>query len=343
MARVILIFLFVALSFSPLDAGAWGIFSMLTTEKFDWLPTECAHRKFPMTLIKGDLILKDGHSLYVPAKAIIDNGWGELGSTHIVGETMKSLPVKLTATWFSYTENKFFSGDFELPYDSILKLVRTMISSRTGKKPTAYWFLVGFGPEGAVSVWVAAEGITEEVGNYKAKEVTLDWKVVLDNDDISRSDYINEVLRDSLTSQQQKELKEHGVLQGISGYYSKQYKYNLSVGGQTKRELWLRTLNGEQEYFDFNHTSNVRTYRGLPQNITVYWENKTGLGIGAHIFFDEAEINAAYKRLSAETGDRPMELKLEISDNPWVIHNSLNDGKYIILLNKTEVKPYSLP
>lgn len=341
MVKYILAVLLVIFSFYPLDAGAWGIYSMGNTDKFEWLPTECAHNRYPMRLIRGYLTLKDGSSLYVPAKAIIDNGWGELGSTHVVGKIMKALPVKLTATWFSFAENKFFSGEFLLPYDSILEKFRTMISPKTGKIPTSHWIRVGFGPEGAVSVWVSAEGISVEIGNYRAPETAMDWKAVVDNDQISRMDYIALIMHESLTPQQLSELKEHGVPPGISDHYSKQYRWNIMVSGQINRMMWLNMLNGEREYFDFVGMSNERRFRGLPQKVKIYWENNIGEKYGADVNFDEAEVTAAYKKLSAEKVDHPMQLKLEISDNPRVIHTSLNDGKYVILLNNTEVKAYT--
>jgi hypothetical protein len=268
MARYLLVLLLVIISFLSLDAGAWGVLSIGNTEKFDWLPSECAHRRFPMTLIDGNLTLKDGHSVYVPAKFLIHNGWGELGSTHVVGETMKALPVKLTVTWFSFAENKFFAGQFLLPYELILEKFRTMIN-QDGKHPVSFYIQVGFGPEGAVSVWVSAEGICEEVGNYRAAEVTVDWKAVLDNDQVSKSDFIDEALNESLTPQQLRELRENGVPRGISDHYSKQYRWNLSVTGQINRLLYLKTLNGEEEFYDFATTPNVRSSRGLPSSIVL--------------------------------------------------------------------------
>ncbi|GFO70024.1 hypothetical protein GMLC_36030 [Geomonas limicola] len=336
--RILLITLFILV---PFNSEAKGIFSIMHTEKFDWLPTESAHRRYPMTLIRGDLTLKDGSYLYVPAKFLIDNRWGEIGSTHVVGKTMKSLPAKLSATWFSFTENKFFAGDFVLPYDTILELCQTMISPKTGKTPNSYYIRFGFGPEGAVSVWVSAEGISVEVGNFRAAEVAMDWKTVLDNEEVSRADFIDQILHESLKPQELRDLNEHGVPPGISDHFSKQYRWNLEVIGQKNRMLWLKTLNGEEEYFDFVKTSNARTSRGLPQSLEVYWDDKTGRKFQAVVRFDEAEVTAAYKKLSGEKTDYPMQLKLEISDNPEVIHTSLNDGKYVILLGKTEVKTYS--
>jgi hypothetical protein len=340
MVRYITALLIVGCLFVPVNARARGIFSMGNAEKFDWLPSECAHRRYPMTLIRGNLTLKDGSSLYVPAKFLINNGWGESGSTHVVGATMKSLPVKLTATWFSYTENAFFTGEFLLPYDLILEKFRSMISPYTGKAPTFHSIRVGFGPEGAVSVWVSAERMSVEVGKYKAAKVAMDWKTVLDNDQVSRPDFIDLALHESLTPLELRELKEHGVPLGISDYYCKQYKWELSVTGQIKRLLYLKTLNGEEEYYNFVNTANVRPSRGLPKSLLVYWENNFGEKFEADINFDEAEVGAAFKKLSVEKSDHPMQLKLEISDNPRVIHTSLNDGKYVILLNKTEVKVY---
>lgn len=340
MVRYLLILLMTVIVLLPTDSVAKGIFSMFNSDKFDWLPTECAHRQYPMTLIRGDLALKDGSSIYVPAKFLIDNGWGELGSTHVVGKTTKALPVKLTATWFSFTENKFFSGEFLLPYDTILKEFETMARNRDNVRDSN-WIIVGFGPEGAVSVWASGIGTQIEVGNYKAAEVTMNWKTVLDNDQVSRADFIDDILRESLTPQALRDLKKHGVPPGISDHYSKQYRWNLEVIGQKNRMVWLKTLNGEEEYFDFVKTSNARSSRGLPKSMEVFWDDKLGQKFQAVILFDEAEVTAAYKKLSAERTDHPMQLQLEISDNFEVIHTSLNDGKYVILLNKTEVKTYS--
>lgn len=51
--------------------------------------------------------------------------------------------------------------------------------------------------------------------------------------------------------------------------------------------------------------------------------------------FDDSEVTAAFRKLAQKNGG-PMQLKLEISDDPHIVHTSLNDGKYIIRLNKTE-------
>lgn len=119
----------------------------LFVEKYDWLATESAHAKFPMKLVHGSLHLKDGSSVYVPSKAIFHNGWGETGSIHITGSKYKALPTRLTLSWFSFAENRFYSGDFQLPYDKILQLFKNGFKSPiTREKSTYEWIVIGMGP-----------------------------------------------------------------------------------------------------------------------------------------------------------------------------------------------------
>lgn len=335
--KLLAAFLVVA-SALPLVSEAEGGWFM---EKFDWLPSESAINKYPMTLVQGDLVLRDGSYLYVPSKDVIHNGWGKIGSTHVVGANEKALPVKLSAKWFSYAENKFFAGEFTLPYDKILELFkRGFVSPRDGKKTTFDYIIFGIGPEGAVSVWVAAEGIVLEVAKYRGTEVDIPWTAVTENEEIPRSQYVREVLEETLKPHELLELKEKGVVPGISDLYSKQYKWDLSVTGQSNHTAWLDTSNGESEYFDFVHPRKTRATRALPQSMNICWEGRVGKKYVADILLNESEILAAFKKLTNGKDDHPMQLHLEITDDPRVIHTSLSDGKYIIKMNKTEVSTF---
>lgn len=333
MGKILALLVLASLTVVPEAKGWWFM------DKFDWLPSECAHKQYPMRLIQGDLLLKDGSSLYVPASAVIDNGWGELGSTDIVGSPLKSLPVKLRATWFSFAEDKFFTGEFTLPYDLILDLFKKgLLSPVTGKKATYNRIFVGFGPEGALSVWVAGDGVVLEVAKYKGREIILPWTAVT-GATMPRKDYIALVLEDGRTAQELHDLKEHGVPIGVSDRHSTQYLWNVSLPRHKNQVLWLKTLNGEREHFDFATPSATRS-RGLPQKIDYYWENQPGQKYVARMTFDDSEITAAFRKLAEKNGS-PMQLKLEISDEPHIIHTSLSDGKYIIRLNKTEGKVFT--
>lgn len=333
-ALALLLLVLASLTVVPEAKGWWSM------DRFDWLPSECAHKQYPVRLLEGGLLLKDGSSLYVPAQSIIHNGWGEIGSTDIIGSPLKSLPVKLTATWFSFAEDKFFTGEFTLPYDVILDLFKKgIISPRTGKKTTFTRIVFGFGPEGAVSVWIGVDRVILEVAKFIGKETTLPWKAVT-TAGMPKEDFIAGVLERRLTSHELKELKEQGVRLGTSDHYSRQYRWTISVSGQKNHILWLKTLNGEHEYFDLGNLPVIRPSRALPHKIEVDWENRQGQKYEAYMLFDDPEVTAAFTKLAAKNSGNPMQLQLEIGDDPGVIHISLTDGRYIIRLNKTEVKTY---
>lgn len=92
-------------------------------DKFDWQASESAPRYYPMRILAGSLSYHDGSgSLYIPDGSDIDKGWGLGISSHVTGERLKPLPNRLGISFFSYTENQFYQGKFDLPYDKILKL-----------------------------------------------------------------------------------------------------------------------------------------------------------------------------------------------------------------------------
>src|SRR5690625_7402810 len=78
-----------------------------------------------MRIINGTLLYRgESHGLYIPSGGTIGRGWGEMVSSHIVGPDWKPLPDRLDIKFFSYTENRFYHGVFELPYERILSLFR---------------------------------------------------------------------------------------------------------------------------------------------------------------------------------------------------------------------------
>src|SRR5690625_3500537 len=91
------------------------------SDKFDWKATESAPKNFPIKIIDGTFIYhgrSDGTGLYVPSGGLLDKGWGEMISSHIVGPDLKPLPDRLKITFFSYLEDQFYEGVFDLPYET---------------------------------------------------------------------------------------------------------------------------------------------------------------------------------------------------------------------------------
>ncbi len=124
---------------------SFTLYGKTSRTTYKWRPTESAKAQFPMEIIKGDIYYQGG-SIYIPDNRTVENGWGEMGSTHVAGEYMKGIPYKVSITWFSYLENTFYSGEFYLPCDKIKSMLERGVINKTNDKLSTYdTIVVGMG------------------------------------------------------------------------------------------------------------------------------------------------------------------------------------------------------
>ena len=88
--------------------------STMEEQKFDWNATVCAPKSFPVELLSANIMLSDTSSMQLMPKAMIANGWGELGSVELSGKSAKAMPAELEIKWFSYVERRAYKGTFKL-------------------------------------------------------------------------------------------------------------------------------------------------------------------------------------------------------------------------------------
>jgi hypothetical protein len=269
-------------------------------DSFEWLPTECADERYPMQLISGQLHCSDDESVPVPAGKIVNNGWGEVGSRRIVGETSKRVPERLTAEWFSYTEDQFFAGTVELPQAELTQLFLGGFNEPlTGERVTWSKIIVGMGLGGHTSVWLAGSGLVHEVARAKLEPAQLDWAQVLDNEDIERSEFIRSTLRARLTTAELKALAAHGPPVSTWPRYSLRYRWRILVNGiQVPLSMFLRSWSGERHFYDFARRP-PELLETVPKRMEITWLGRSGRKRLTNIGLDEAEVFAAFEKLSA--------------------------------------------
>lgn len=175
--------------------------------RFDWSASDSAPEYFAMKIISGTLRYHNapsGAGDNVPGGGVISHGWGLLNSIQVTGEALKPLPDKLDISFFSYMEDQFYRGTFDLPYDTILKLfqeeeAKPKRKTMDGKElPNNYKIIVGVAPGGTVAVWLRSQG-TKELFFGKAQKVEMDFAKAFRipiNDRTKRTAYINETIKD---------------------------------------------------------------------------------------------------------------------------------------------------
>ena len=332
--------------------------------KFEWQASESAPKNYPMKILSGSLFYNDGSgSLYVPNKVKLHNGWGEGRSTHLVGPDLKPLPNRLSITFFSYTENQFYSGKFDLPYDTILKMFQEGYQNYIQNEHITYnQIVVGVAPGGAVAVWLVGITRATEVFFGQAEKVEGNWSSVLDNPNYTREEHVRFVLKGSLKTPEDPEgtkaletLRKNGVPFGLWERYRTRYLWQPVFLGMVLREGRSNTIsyfNGESEdHMKFPlEPAVVARPHPVPKFMDIAWM-RPGVPKGRliELFFDETEILAAFKQLGLNNTPLRLELRadalaatgftiwLRDEKDPTQDHNL-----HQIELKRTEVKNYGL-
>jgi len=316
--------------------------------KFDWLASESAPKNYPMKVIKGDFFFPDNGSLYIPNGKRVDGGWGVGVSTHIVGDDLKSLPDRLEITYFSYTEDKFYSGEFSLPYERILKLFNEGYYSPTDEEDITYHYIIaGIAPGGTVSVWLSGTDKSVEVFSGQAKEVDIDWdEFTGEKLNITRKEYIESAINEELSSEAKIKLLQNGVpVERWSKYHKSRFHWRLTLvemklrDNRTKRVYYF---NGEEGYLEIASDEKLpKDSSSVPKSMSIVW-NRTGYlkdDLIINMDFDEAEIFSAFEAIGRDDMAFEMEFRMEPEKN-YDFTVWLQNEKDSIELKKTKIKTW---
>ena len=319
-------------------------------DKFDWQASESAPRNYVMTIVSGGLSYHDGSgSLYIPDGSDIKHGWGTPVSSHVVGPDLKPLPSQLRITFFSYTENQFYQGKFDLPYAKILKLFQEgYYSPNEGKHVTYLKIVVGVAPGGAVTVWLAGINKTTEVFFGQAEKYDGEWRSITSNTTLSREEYIQRRLLDALkTPEAIAALHKNGVPLGLWARYRTRYPWQPLFTGMTVRDGRIdevRYFTGELDYFNYPLESSIAgSTRPVPSQIYFIWEYTKVQGRSYELTFDEAEIFDAFKKLGNSHPSLQLEMRMTPTDSGKKVFSVwLRNAKDAIPLKQTRIKIYGV-
>lgn len=196
----------------------------------------------PVEVVHGSFIASDGKTQWVPAGEYLSETWGYGGAAYVVGDDKSKVPEKLEITWFSYTENSFYKGSFDLPqkkmYDIFKKdYGKTKEADGTYTKNEFNTLLLGFAPQGMVTLWMTGVGQIE-IGTYQAPDILMDWKGFHKRD---RFTFVRDYQKDMLPFVQEEIYKNN-----INNKYFKQLleRYHYTIG-----------INKIDEYTIYNYDS----------------------------------------------------------------------------------------
>lgn len=317
---------------------------------FDWLASESAPEFYPMQIISGDLRYHGdprGAGLYVPSGGVISHGWGRGDSTHVVGPDVKPLPDRLEITFYSYLEDVFYQGSFELPYDKILNLFQTEEAKPKKKDrngddiPVAYRILVGVAPGGTVAVWANARG-NQELFFGQAKQVELDFakafRIPPFANQAKRTEYINKMIDYEIPAAMLADLRKNGIAFEQWAQYRTQYHWRpVFTVSHPPAEFGIGFYNGESGRYYLPYDEFTTTTHPVPKGINFsYAVNGQGIEYLYIITFDKAEMLETFARLGAN--HQPLQLEFDPKVPIELTQIRLRNEKEAITLKKFAIK-----
>lgn len=286
-----------------------------TMKKYEWLPTSSAPKLYPTEIYNGHLYLEDGNQVYIPTSASNNPGWGYSGSLHSQGKDLKAIPVRLDITWASFKENKFYTGNWDLPIEKIKELFQKgTVDWRTNKPSNYKLVVVGCAPGGVVVVWLYGDDQQIEIARFQAKETQIDMKDFSPYAQVSQNEYFKTL--GELTPELQKEFEKKGIQYDIWDTYRKKYTWKtlIEIPNYTLQNVNIEMYNGEEEtLFNESIKQNPFKQRAIPRLISYIFEDKNGKQTVYEIkYFDEEEIFSLFKKID-ET--KPIEIVLRMDEN----------------------------
>ena len=318
--------------------------------RFEWSASESAPEHYPMQIISGTLRFHgspNGAGTNVPSGGILYHGWGLLNSIHVTGEALKPLPDKLDISFFSYTEDQFYRGTFDLPYDTILKLFQEEVAkpkrkTMDGKElPNNYKIIVGVAPGGTVAVWLQGSG-AKELFFGKAQKVEMDiteaakaFRVPITD----RKKYVEKNIGFVVTPEILAAIRKNGIPFTKWADFRKTYNWvpTFSVNNPPNKVVG-GFYNGEGRSFKFPLDKDfTASTKSIPKRISFSYTIATQTGNNYYVVrFDEAEIVDAFTRLSAK--QLPLQLEFDPRFPKEQTQIRLHNGKEAIALKKFTVK-----
>lgn len=312
-------------------------------KKFEWIPTESAPKEYPVQIHRGSFECVNGSIVNIPSGATMHNGWGNLGSIHIVGKDVKYVPKILRIEWLSFVENQFYQGEFQLPTEQIVELVKEGYTNGKNEHTTYRTINVGMAPGGNLSVWLMGHDKHKEIAFFKANPTDVSMKVFNPSGIQDRNYYVQSTLEEyGLQAASDDQNVEYAKWRAL---YRQEYLYKpvLSFSSEfgVMKNISEEKYNGEYYFISADNPKLSQFKKNtLPHKIEISWQDKKENTYGGRINFNEEEIYAAFDSIS-EANEVPIELKLQVGKYNDSISIFLENGERSIELIKSAVKVYT--
>lgn len=285
-----------------------------------WTPALSGHEQTPVELVSGTLSYPAGGTLALRGGKPLNAGWGDAAGRAALGPAEKPLPAELELTYFSYREDRFYSGTASLPAQELTAAFADgFANQRTGAQGRYDTLLIGMGGAGHVSVWAAGESHVRQMASFTLPASDVAWEDFQPSSLYSRSEFITRMLGDlGLAARTAPD-------PGRFARLGRRYPWTLSlVSDGPPGTLSLSFFNGERDLLNLMRPFTLRPALAAPKEARLTWTGTDGQKYVADITFNEAETLGAFERLGGAP-QGPLRLELRIADTNRTVLAVLRD------------------
>jgi hypothetical protein len=289
-------------------------------KKYSWIPTECTPENYPIQIYSGDLFYGSDRRIYIPARSVVNNGWGQEGSVDVAGDEYKEAPDSLQISWYSFVENKYYEGLFHLNYHLIDSLFKAGFQTNHGHV-TYNTVKVGVAPGGVVVVWVDGDRFQTEVGRYQAKETQeFNWKQKFPELRGTFEEYRKAVIK-GMSQKVQQQIAAHQITYGLWDKWRQRHPWRPIFKVPGGYEVEVSYFNKDREDLLPPQLSPVR-YRPLavPERMDILWLDDKKAHMVTTVTFNEEEAYQLFGKVKpGQKADLTVELNAAASSMTIVL------------------------
>ena len=274
----------------------------METNKFKWLGTLSAPKEYPVEVYKGEISSNDYSYGFDPIWGVFNSGWGVNAGMMSTENEPANLPNRLSITWYSVVEDKYYTGAWNVDPSKILELIQKNESD----KETEFKFMIGLAPGGLVNFWIIGEN-QQLIATYQAERTEL----TPENTDETFEHHFRQEYRES--AYDLKEIfeeedyynltQEGGIPVSWYAEANRLYAWGIIVKGLENENIqtcFYQTFNGENLIKSYAEMQNVSPNKSLPSKVFVTWITAENIKMIAVVDFEYAQIQEAFKQADTE-------------------------------------------
>ena len=234
---------------------------------YEWLILTSADEGYPMRILDGGFICRKGIFFSIPTvQQDLTHSLFRDSGLMIVGDNFRPIPHKMEIKWFSYVENKFFKGEFDLDHKYIEALFKQKVIYKKGGGD----FKLVLIPGGKVMLYLTGEN-TFLLGIYQAQEY-----IVIGNENYYKEMFFHidtltreqdvQIFQKDLPQQTLNEINNNTIPTDIWDKISVKYPWRFTFH-LVDRNDYPEKIVGEEE----NHVVFINAERRLKLNEVNYF------------------------------------------------------------------------